>query len=322
MSKILYGLHPSEYEHPLDREALKVLQNVSGLAVLLDKIQQSPWEKSHRIQLQGMSTKITNGNFPHVHKLFMKACKILDFPNPPDLYTVWEHSINAYAFGVTNPTITLHSVLIDTMNDDELLFFMGHELGHIKSGFLMYYELAKYFLPLLINNIPIPNVPIVGKVIVETIQYPLYNWKRMQELSCDRAGLLCCQNKDAAFRALIALSGVPLKYHKEDFVNEFIKQAVEFQTVSFDPADKIIKKFSQAYSFDHAILNNQLIPQSHPFPVLRLSRIIEWIESGDYEKIINSDRNTIQSSFCPNCRASINKEDMFCGNCGTKLANN
>ena len=68
---------------------------------------------------------------------------------------------------------------------------------------MFYYMLAKKFLPLIRNNIPIPNIPILGGVLVETIQYPLYHWKRMQELTCDRGGLLCCQNEESAYLSLI-----------------------------------------------------------------------------------------------------------------------
>ena len=46
MAKILYGLDPQEYEHPLDREALNALQKISGIATVFQKIEGSTFEKS------------------------------------------------------------------------------------------------------------------------------------------------------------------------------------------------------------------------------------------------------------------------------------
>ncbi len=318
MSKILYGLDPQEYEHPLDREALNALQKISGIATVFQKFEGSTFEKSMILEQKGNALKINEKNFKKIFHMYLKACEILDFDNPPDLYTRWDYKVAASAFGVEKPTIQITTGAIDILDDDELMFVIGHELGHIKSGHLFYYNLSRKILPLIIRNIPIPNVPIFGKVLIESIQYPLYHWARMQELSCDRAGLLCCQNKNSALRALIALAGVPLKYQKDDFVKAFVEQSRQFMEEDFEPTDKIIKKFSQAYSFDQAILGGQLIPQTHPFPMLRIARLNEWIESSGYDKIINKKRENLQIIYCSKCSAILNLGDKFCGLCGAK----
>ncbi len=322
MSKILYNLHPSEYEHPLDREALKALEKVSGLATILTKLSDSTMWKAMRIQHAGEKTRITGKNFKRVFNLFEKACEILDFSNPPELYTGWEYHVSANVFGIEEPVMYISTGCIDILDDDQLMFIIGHELGHIKSGHLLYYNLSHYIVPLLLSSVPIPNLPLIGPVLVESLKYPLYHWNRMQELSCDRAGLLCCQNKKSAMLALIALSGVPLKYIEEDFVDEFIQQSQAFVRDKFEPADKIIKSFSQAYSFDRAIYQGVLIPKTHPFPVLRIARINEWIESGEYDKLIESARDKLERNYCSKCKSLINKEDKFCGNCGAVIGSN
>jgi len=319
MQKILYGIHPQEYEHPLDREALNILQKISGIEALYQKFQGSTIEKAVLLSYKGEKLKINSKNFEKIYALYMKACEILDFDNPPDLYTSWDYNLDAHAFGVEKPSIFISSGTIDILNDDELMFIFGHELAHIKSGHMFYYNLARRFLPLIINNIPIPNVPVLGKVVVESIQYPLYHWSRMQELTCDRAGLLCCQNEISSYRVLIALAGVPLKYQKDNYVQEFIEQSRQFIEDDFEPTDKIIKKFSQAYSFDRYLNAGELIPQTHPFPMLRIGKLKEWIESGNYEKILKKERTKIEILYCQKCNEIINKGDKFCGACGAEI---
>ena len=319
--KPLYGIHPSEYEHPLDREALNALQKVSGLDTILSKAFNSTIWTAQRVEFLGTKCKISNKNFNRVYELWIEACDILDFAEPPEIYTSWDYFINASAMGVEKPMVNLTSGSIDLLDDDQLLFIMGHELGHIKSGHMLYYNLSRYLLPLLQSSIPIPNIPIVGTVAVESLKYPLYHWSRMQELTCDRAGLLCCQRKESAMLALISLSGVPLKYigKGEDIIESFIEQSKQFLTDELEPSEKLLKGFTQAYSFDQSIQYNQLIPRSHPFPLLRVAKLNQWIESGDYQQIIESDRSNIQNYFCKKCNNKINIEDAFCGNCGARI---
>ena len=323
MSKILYNIHPSEYEHPLDREALNALQKVSGLETVLSKALSSTYWSAQRVEFLGCKSKVTNRNFKKIYELWEKACEILDFSEPPELYTSWDYIINAFTIGVDKPLVQLSSGTIDYLDDDQLLFIMGHELGHIKSGHLLYYNLSRFLLPILTSSIPIPNIPIIGTVAVESIKYPLYHWSRMQELTCDRAGLLCCQSKKSAMLALIKLAGVPLKCidKQEDLVEEFIEQSKQFIINEFEPSEKLLKGFTQAYSFEASILNKELVPRTHPFPLLRVARLNQWIESGKYNEIIDSNRMNIQNYYCNKCNNKIDFEDRFCGNCGATIEN-
>ena len=62
---------------------------------------------------------------------------------------------------------------------------------------------------------------------------------------------------------------------------------------------------------------------SHPWLVLRASELMNWIESGEYTKIINRDRSLIEEEIsfktCPKCNSPIKQNDKFCGSCGFKL---
>ena len=62
MSKILYGLDPQEYEHPLDREALNALQKISGIQAIFQKFQGSTVEKAMILQHKGEKLKVNENN--------------------------------------------------------------------------------------------------------------------------------------------------------------------------------------------------------------------------------------------------------------------
>ena len=60
----------------------------------------------------------------------------------PDLYIQWGYEINAFTVGSENPIVVLNSGLIDMCEDDEIMFIIGHELGHIKSNHMLYHMMA------------------------------------------------------------------------------------------------------------------------------------------------------------------------------------
>ena len=62
---------------------------------------------------------------------------------------------------------------------------------------------------------------------------------------------------------------------------------------------------------------------THPWSVMRASELINWLESGDYDEILNKERNFQEKidrlNFCPNCGKNLNDNDKFCGGCGASI---
>ena len=186
------------------------------------------------------------------------ACQILDMPKVPELYIQWGYNINAFTVGSENPIIVLNSGLIDMCDDDEIMFIIGHELGHIKSNHMLYHMMAS------VINMAIESIP-GGNLIAAPLQYALYYWNRMSEFTADRAGLLCCQNKDAAIRMFMKMAGMPLKEFNNVNYQSFIKQASEFKMLDEDGMSKLIKFIS--------IAND-----SHPWTVMRAAELLNWMK--------------------------------------------
>ena len=188
--RILTGLEHHQYEHPFDKAALEKLEKIPFLKTACEWITSNFVERIYNVQYTGSHLKVTKENYPKIYQYLEDACRILDLKKVPDLYISWDYSINACTIGAENPIIILNSGLIDLCKDDEIMFIIGHECGHIKSNHMLYHMMAG-----IINTI-IDSIP-GGTLLAGGIQFALYYWNRMSEFTADRAGLLCCQNQDA-----------------------------------------------------------------------------------------------------------------------------
>jgi Zn-dependent protease with chaperone function len=148
LPSVLDDLHPYEYEHPFDERALNALQNTPGLDTVVRQYNKHAVERLITVQYTGSNLKITSKNYPKIYKLLDKACKTINLPNHPELYLEWSYNVNGFTIGVDNPIIVLTSGSIDLLNDDELLYLIGHEVGHIKSRHTLYHQMGQ-FLPVL-----------------------------------------------------------------------------------------------------------------------------------------------------------------------------
>ena len=267
--KILTGLDHTQYEHPFDKKALAALEATPGLSLVGKFITKNTIERLYTIQYTGSHLQVTKNSYPSIYEYLDYACKVLDVKKIPELYVEWGYNINAFTVGAENPIIVLNSGLIDLCDDDEIIFIIGHELGHVKSNHMLYHMMAQ-----VINYI-IDQIPF-GSIAAAPLQYALYYWDRMSEFTADRAGLLCCQNKEAAVRAFMKMSGMPIKQFNEMNYQTFLQQAKDFKQLDYDNLNKIIRWISIADA-------------SHPWTVMRAAELLNWITSGEYSKCAEID---------------------------------
>lgn len=262
--RILTGLSHTQYEHPFDQKALNALQKTPGLDLVGNFITRHTVEKIYTVQYTGSNLKVTSKNYLKIYEYLQYACQILDLPKVPEMYIEWGYNINAFTVGSENPIIVLNSGLIDLCDDDEIMFVIGHECGHIKSNHMLYHMMAQ------VINICIDFIPF-GNIAAAPLQYALYYWDRMSEFTADRAGLLCCQNMEVAVRAFMKMAGMPIKEFGNMAYETFIGQAADFQQLDYDGLSKLIKFLSIADA-------------SHPWTVMRAAELLKWVKSGEYRK--------------------------------------
>jgi len=270
MNRTLFpGLSPRAYEHPADRAALVALRRVPGFDTVLRKLLGTIGDRSLRYAFLASAVRVDDQQFPGIHASFLEACAVLDVDPIPELYVAQTPIVNAGAVGVDKPFIVINSGTVALMAPEELQFILGHELGHVLSGHVLYKTMIRLLLRMTTLALAIP----LGGVALYGITTALLEWDRKSELSADRAGLLVVQDPDLALRVNMKLAGGGSTDSMD--IDAFIAQAEEYRS-SGNVMDGVVK-----------LLN--LIGRTHPFPVLRLAELKKWVDSGDYDKVLSGD---------------------------------
>ena len=238
------------------------LRKLQGFDVVVRKLSGVINERMVKMLLLGSAVRVTERQFPVVHRLYVEAATALDVPELPELFVAASPILNASTFGMDAPKIVLNSALVDLLDEDELRFVLGHELGHALSGHALYQTLLTY---LVIAGQSLASLPFsgVGLFVVRTA---LGEWARKAELSGDRAGLLATQDVSVAVRVQMKLaSGGHLDQLDQ---TEFLAQAREYENAD-DLGDSLMKIFL-------------LDSMTHPMGVVRAAEIRRWVDSGEY----------------------------------------
>jgi Zn-dependent protease with chaperone function len=286
----LIGLQSTDYEHPLDKAALEKVRNNVAFRKIMTEFIRIGVEKMFRIQYTGSCLRIDKDDYPEIYERLQNAGDVLGMTKLPDLYMQYDYYINAFTTGEKEPLMVLHSGMIDFLEPAEQQYIVGHELGHILSHHVLYHMIVDSFVGFLDLGL-----------LTKPIELALLYWSRMSELTADRAGLLACQDVNACIKAMIKMAGLPQSQYDNINIPAFIEQAHEFGEKSGGLIDESIKFISIAQS-------------THPWLVLRASELLKWIESGDYNAIINKRRAIV----CPHCGNTIPAEPEICPVCGGK----
>ncbi len=261
-----------EYIHPADSKALAALRAIPGIDSALKKLLAVTGESAIRVTFMASAVKVTPQQCPDLHAKLQIACTTLGV-EMPDLFIQQNPVVNAFTGGVEKPIIVLHSSLIERLNEEETLAVIAHEVGHIHAEHVLYLTAAQ--LILAIATIPVASLPIAAilkELLTATMRGALLAWMRRAELSCDRAALLVTQDPHVIGRSMMKLAGGTFA-SKIDY-ELFLEQAREFQK-NYD--EKKLDKFWAD------IVTAGL---SHPFPIWRISEILQWVESGQYAELM------------------------------------
>jgi len=308
---ILKDLNPLEFYHPQDKLYLEKVKAVKGFDFLVSKFFEYGIEKIFYVVNITDNIKISEEQFPKLHGLLLEACKILDM-NPPEFYVDQDPVVNAYTTGVEKPFICITSGLIQLMNEDEIMAIIGHELGHIKCGHILYQMMARCLKVLMeiVGSVTLG----FGKFIGVGLELALLQWSRKAELSADRAGLLVVQDRDIMMNALMKIAGGAASHLTQINREAILKQAEEAKAI--DSKADVKGYIERTGKF---LIN---LFRTHPFPIVRSKEVYDWAESEQYKNILKreckipDDKDIIK---CPRCGTKNLKLFTFCENCGLKL---
>jgi Zn-dependent protease with chaperone function len=265
-------LDKEQYIHPADRRAMAALRAIPGIDSALKKLLAITGESAIRVIFTAGAIKVTPKQCPDLYAKLQIACTTLSV-DMPELFVQQNPVANAFTGGVERPVIVLYSQLIERLSDEEVLAVVAHEVGHIHSEHVLYLTAAR-LIEFLAKTAVLasPLVPIVKELLTLTMRSALLAWARRAELSCDRAALLVTQDPHVIGRTMMKLAGGTFA-SRVDY-EQFLQQGRDFQK-NYD--EKALDRFWAD------VINSGL---SHPFPVWRVSEILQWVESGQYKELI------------------------------------
>jgi Zn-dependent protease with chaperone function len=209
---------------------------------------------SHHNSLIRSAHPVTVQTAPELASL-IKSCAARLQPGPFSTYVAPQNVLNAYTFGLTGePVVVLYGGLLQLMDEDELRFIIGHELGHISLGHTWLNSLLGG-----LSGIPSPYLAAV------VLYFSFRWWNRACEYSSDRAGLLACGRLDKAVSALVKLVGGSAAVRSQDSWQQTLRR--------IDAED------------DRLDGNLKELLSSHPLIIKRLEALKQYATSAEYQQL-------------------------------------
>lgn len=265
----LEGISPRAYQHPADRAATAALQKVPYLDEVVRKLIALGYERALRAAALGSSVRLGQQQLPHIWVLHRQSFNTLDMEQVPDLYMTQFPIANAATIGVERPVVVLNSELVRILDDEGRRAVLAHEAAHVHSGHVLY-QTAMLILLCIATGV---RLPLLAGLPLMAIQLALLEWFRGAELSCDRAAALVTRDPMAVCRALMVISAGEAA---EDLsLDAFITQSMEYAE-----GGKGLERLTRLLA-DMGL--------THPMPVRRVRHLLEWVRSGDYDRIVDGD---------------------------------
>ncbi|MBI4865337.1 MAG: M48 family metalloprotease [Candidatus Wallbacteria bacterium] len=162
--------------------------------------------------------EIGEHQLPRVGQLVRECAAYLDIPAPRVFVTVDPGNWPIYTIPVPEPTILMHAHWVRMLDDEELAFYIFHELAHAKLGHRMFLGPVNV----------LENVGPVSWILttpLEIMRYALRPWLRLADFSADRVAIACIGGRLEVAAAALAKVIAGEELHQEISPEAFIAQA-------------------------------------------------------------------------------------------------
>ncbi len=276
----LKGISSKAFEHPADRAATAALKAIPRLDNVVRKIIEYGYERALRRGILGSAVRLGEDQLSHVWHAHARAYATLDLAPTPELYLMPFPIANALTVGAGQPIVVVNSELVRLLDSEQLRGVFGHEAGHVLSDHVIY----RTALVILLSVSALPGIP----VPLFPLRAALMEWSRAAELSCDRAAALVTRDPLAICRTLMVISGGAEATNLD--LDVFMKQGQDYRekVSSFDRVSRLLSD----------------INLSHPMSVQRVHELMEWVKSGDYDRIVGGSYVSRDEPQSPRAEAS------------------
>ena len=245
-------------EMQLGRELYQQIQG-QVLEKILREAKVEKTENYFKNILQGHSFKVSEKLAPRLFNTFIEVMQKLGFNEPIEFYITNNPELNAFAVSRLEEDqphiININSGLIDKVDDDELKFVVGHEIGHLISNNANIAQLLGFVFS---NQAETPLL----------MQHKIAVWDKLSELTADRFGFIACGKLDKVLSCFFKMAS-----------------GLSVERLNFDPEafslenEEILKYFKETGS------GNLL---SHPINPIRIKAIELFESSALYKNLLTA----------------------------------
>jgi Zn-dependent protease with chaperone function len=261
----LKGISPRAYEHPADRAATAALKAIPYVDSTVRRVIEYGYERALRRGVLGSAVRLGENQLPHVYGAHVRAYATLDMDAVPELYITQYPMANASTIGSAQPIVVVNSEMIRLLDVEQLRAVFAHEAAHVLSDHVLYHTALVILMRLsILPGIPVPLFP---------LRTALMEWFRASELTCDRAAALVTRDPLAVCRTLMVLSAGAEAPNLD--LDVFMAQGRDYREKA-SPFDRLSRLLSD-------------LSLTHPMSVQRVHELIEWIQSGDYDRIVGGE---------------------------------
>ncbi|MHC4660189.1 MAG: M48 family metallopeptidase [Planctomycetota bacterium] len=208
-----------ELRMPKERKLLDRITNMPAFPDLEESWDQHLQQHDPRRNYLAGGLRLSAAMSPKIFRLKECIQKILKTDVSFDLYVYGDPNMNASCIrtGDSEFIVAMTSSLVEKMGSRELLFVLGHEIGHT----MLEHDI-----------IPGANFALMereGKRPNVALGLYLLAWQRYAEISADRVGLLCCQDYMSAGKSFVKMASGLTERHIGFDIEEYASQLSDFE---------------------------------------------------------------------------------------------
>jgi hypothetical protein len=245
------------FEQSIGKE-LYTLMDGEILEEIIKKAKIEKIENEWKFILEGHSFRVTKEMMPTLHSVCLEVKAKLEFNEDIDFYINNSPELNAFSISrIENDQphlISINSGLLERLDDDELKFIIGHEIGHLITHNADISRLISFVFP-HDNKIPL------------IIYHKIRLWEKLSELTADRFGYMASPNLEKCVSCFFKLSS-----------------GLDTKSINFDYSAYLTENERILNYFKTEKGTNLL---SHPINPMRIKAIELFSKSELYQNIIN-----------------------------------
>lgn len=227
------------------RRAVAAAWPLEALASLFVRELGEPWLNG---KISGQGIRVGTRQMAHLARLNEEAAGRLGV-RPPELFVVRGKSLETTLLGVGEQnTLALPSELLEAVDEDQLLFLLGREMGHIKSQNVVQLTLLRWVKEALGS---------AWKSLGFPVMIGVHAWRREATFSADRAGLLVGQALGPACKALLRqvmgntshLGMIDVEEYTRSGLREISKHPLKCAPELLEPEPYLPRRLARLHAF-------------------------------------------------------------------------